>query len=209
MTELVLATGNPGKLRELTPPLAALGFTLHTQAELGIAAVAETAGTFVENALLKARHAAQCSGLAALAEDSGLCVPALGGAPGLFSARYAGENATDAENNAKLLRAMESLRGSARQAYFTCCMVYLAGAEDPSPLIGQGFWFGEIASAPGGSGGFGYDPVFCPTGLGGSAAELDSTQKGALSHRGAALRALLALLSQQRRYSPQPASPRD
>jgi len=209
MTELVLATGNPGKLRELTPPLAALGFTLHTQADLGIAAVDETAGTFVENALLKARHAAQCSGMAALAEDSGLCVPALGGAPGLFSARYAGEQATDAENNAKLLRAMELLEGGARQAYFTCCMVYLTGADDPSPLIGQGFWSGEIARAPRGSGGFGYDPIFYPAGLGGSAAELDGPQKGALSHRGAALRALLALLRQQGYSSPQPASPRD
>lgn len=209
MTELVLATGNPGKLRELTPPLAALGFTLHTQAELGIAAVDETAGTFVENALLKARHTAQCSGWAALAEDSGLCVPALGGAPGLFSARYAGEQATDEENNAKLLRAMESLRGSARQAYFICCMVYLTGADDPSPLIGQGFWFGEIARAPQGRGGFGYDPVFHPTGLKDSAAELDGPQKGALSHRGAALRALLALMRQAGYSSPQPASPRD
>ncbi|OYV72650.1 MAG: hypothetical protein B7Z70_14500, partial [Acidithiobacillus ferrivorans] len=109
----------------------------------------------------------------------------------------------------KLLRAMESLRGSARQAYFTCCMVYLTEAGDPSPLIGQGFWFGEIARAPRGGGGSGYDPIFYPAGLGGSAAELDGPQKGALSHRGAALRALLALLRQPGYSSPQPASPRD
>lgn len=198
---LVLATANRGKLRELAPPFAALGYRLMSQAELGIVSAEEGAPTFVENALLKARQASRLSGLPAVADDSGLCVPALGGAPGLFSARYARPGASDAENIDKLLRTMAGLEGDGRRAYFYCCIAWLQVPEDPVPVIGEGFWFGRILEAPRGAGGFGYDPVFhCPE-LGRSAAELDPAEKQRHSHRGQALAALLA------RYTAQFAQP--
>ena len=164
MTPLLLATGNAGKVRELQPVLAARGFAVVGQTGLGISSIAETGLTFVENALLKARHAASQSGMATLAEDSGLCVPYLQGAPGLHSARYAGPEAGAAANNAKLLTMLAGVEGAARAAYYVACMVFLESAADPSPLVAQGFWQGVIGEHPVGGGGFGYDPLFRPAG---------------------------------------------
>ncbi len=190
----VLATANRGKVAELSALLAEAGVDLRltTQAELGVDAPPETGATFVENALQKARHAARLTGLPAIADDSGLVVAALGGAPGVRSARFAGEQADDAANVAKLLAALgPSLERSAR---FYCVLVALKSPEDAAPLIATGSWAGEIAQAPRGSGGFGYDPVFFDPTLGCTAAELDTAQKNHVSHRGTALRALIELL---------------
>ncbi|MBU2830609.1 RdgB/HAM1 family non-canonical purine NTP pyrophosphatase [Acidithiobacillus ferriphilus] len=207
MTPLLLATGNAGKVRELQPVLAARGFAVVGQTGLGISSIAETGLTFVENALLKARHAASQSGMATLAEDSGLCVPYLQGAPGLHSARYAGPEASAAANNAKLLTMLTGVEGAARAAYYVACMVFLESAADPSPLVAQGFWQGVIGEHPVGGGGFGYDPLFRPAGGRRSAAQWSLEEKNDCSHRALALRRLLALLAE--RQAPQPLSLND
>ena len=197
MTPVVLASGNPGKLRELAALLAPLSVSLIPQAELGITAVPETGATFLANALLKARHAAASARLPALADDSGLEVVALGGRPGVKSARYAGEGASDAENLERLLEELRGVPPAQRRARYQCVIVLLRASEDPQPLIARGSWEGQIATAPRGSGGFGYDPVFVPEGSGRTAAELDPAEKNAVSHRGRALRELVAMLGQQ------------
>jgi len=193
--KLVLATANAGKQRELAALLGPLGLTLVLQSVLGIDSIAETGATFEANALLKARHAARCSGLPALADDSGLEVDALGGRPGVCSARYAGAAATDADNNARLLSELADVPAARRGARYRCVLVLVRTAEDDAPLIASGGWEGRIASAPAGRGGFGYDPLFLPEGLERTAAELPAAQKNALSHRGKALAALLVQLA--------------
>lgn len=192
--EIVLASGNPGKLAELRELLAGSGHVLRAQSELGITDVDETGLSFVENALLKARHAAAASGLPALADDSGLCVDALGGAPGLYSARYGGVHGDDARNVARLLGELRDVADAARTARFHCVLALLRSADDPRPLVAEGSWEGRILRAPRGAGGFGYDPVFLDPENGLSAAELDPAIKNAISHRGRALAALKARL---------------
>ena len=187
MSRLVLATSNAGKLAELQPLLADAGYVLVTQSELGVDDAIEDGLTFVENALIKARHASRATGLPALADDSGLVVDALGGAPGLYSARYAGVHGDSAANSAKLLSDMEGLVGARRRAYFYCVLVLLRHADDPRPLIAEGVWPGLVLEAPRGEGGFGYDPVFFVPSQGLSAAELDPALKRRISHRGLAL----------------------
>ena len=189
---VVVATANPGKVRELTETLAPLGFELLVQGELGITSVPEVGCTFVENALAKARHAAREAGLPAIADDSGLVVPALGGAPGIRSARYAGEPPDDQRNNARLRRALAGQ--TSRDAFFTCTLVYLDAADDPAPLIGTARWHGTLIDTPRGHNGFGYDPLFLVADLGKTAAELTLAEKNRLSHRGRACRRLAALL---------------
>ncbi len=193
MQTLLLASNNRGKLDEFARLLSPLGFALRAQAELGISEADEPFGTFVENALAKARHAARASGLPALADDSGICVPALGGAPGVRSARYAGEPASDAANNRKLV---SDLAGQAdATAYYYCVLVYLRHANDPQPVMAEGRWDGVIVPDARGNGGFGYDPHFWLPSLGKTAAELTPQEKNQLSHRGQALRALAARLA--------------
>lgn len=191
---LVLASRNRGKLAELSLLLGPLGASLHSVSEFSATEVAEPAPTFVENALLKARHAAQVSGLAAIADDSGIEVPALGGAPGVHSARYAGPGADDAANLRQLLQALDGRSKGERAARFVSVIVLLRSPDDPTPLIAQGHWWGEVLPAPRGTTGFGYDPVFGIPHLGLSAAELAPEIKAQLSHRGQAIRALLAQL---------------
>lgn len=192
LKKLVLASNNFGKLREFAALLAPLGFEVLSQSALGVPEVDEPHVTFVENALAKARHCAHVSGLPALADDSGLCVTALGGAPGVYSARYAGEPKTDARNNDKLLTEM---RGKIdRRAHYVCVLVLCRFADDPQPIIAEGEWHGEILDAPRGSGGFGYDPLFLVPELGCSSAELAPEEKNARSHRGIALRRLIEQL---------------
>jgi len=191
---LVLATSNQGKLAELRPLLADAGYELVSQGELGVGDAVEDGRTFVENAILKARHACAATGLPALADDSGLVVDALGGAPGLLSARYAGVHGDSAANIAKLLAALHHVPGEARSAHFYCVLVLLRHADDPQPLIAEGSWQGRILGAPRGEGGFGYDPVFLDTARGLSAAELDAATKNRVSHRGQALARLRELL---------------
>ena len=198
MTRVVLASGNAGKLRELAALLAPLDLTLVPQGELGVSAVAETGTTFLANALLKARHAAAATGLAALADDSGLEVDALHGRPGVWSARFAREGASDAENLEHLLSELHGVPEGRRRARYRCVIVLVRSASDPQPLVAHGTWEGYITSAPSGSGGFGYDPVFVPAGNAGdarTAAQLTPGEKNAVSHRGQALRALLAGLA--------------
>lgn len=194
MRRLVLATSNQGKLAELRPLLADAGYELVSQGELGVGDAVEDGRTFVENAILKARHACAATGLPALADDSGLVVDALGGAPGLLSARYAGVHGDSAANIAKLLAALHHVPGEARSAHFYCVLVLLRHADDPQPLIAEGSWQGRILGAPRGEGGFGYDPVFLDTARGLSAAELDAATKNRVSHRGQALARLRELL---------------
>lgn len=189
---IVLATGNRGKLAEFQQMLAEAGIDLLPQSHFGIEPPDETGATFEENAVLKARHAARLTGLPAMADDSGLEVDALGGAPGVYSARYAGEGATDAANVAKLLAALEGVPPSRRGARFQCVIACVRSADDAAPALGRGSWPGRILEAPRGNGGFGYDPVFLDEASGLSAAELDAAAKHARSHRGAALRALRA-----------------
>ncbi|MEC9482595.1 MAG: RdgB/HAM1 family non-canonical purine NTP pyrophosphatase [Halomonas sp.] len=193
---LVLASGNPGKLREFNALLGPLGYAVRPQAEFGVSDVEETGLTFVENALLKAREAARVSGLPALADDSGLAVDALNGAPGIYSARFAGEPKNDAANNRKLLEALEGIPEGQRRARYWCILVLLQHAEDPVPRIVQASWEGEILARPRGEGGFGYDPLFWIPGQGMSVAELSATEKNRLSHRGRALHALVEQLRQ-------------
>ena len=189
---IVLASGNPGKAREIAQLLADHQVEVLTQSAFNVPEIEETGLTFVENAILKARNAAAHSGLPAIADDSGLEVDALNGAPGIYSARYAGPGCTDADNNAKLLQALQDIPEAERSARFQCVLVYLNHAEDPTPLIVQGTWEGRILEAPRGVGGFGYDPLFFVPDLGKSSAELPPETKNHLSHRGQALRALLA-----------------
>ncbi|ACT05635.1 non-canonical purine NTP pyrophosphatase, rdgB/HAM1 family [Dickeya chrysanthemi Ech1591] len=194
MQNVVLATGNAGKVRELAGLLADFGLDVVAQTTLGVDSAEETGLTFIENAILKARHAARETGLPAIADDSGLAVDALGGAPGIYSARYAGENAGDQQNLDKLLAALDNVPDEQRQASFHCVLVYLRHAEDPTPLVCHGSWQGVIARTPAGEGGFGYDPVFFVPSIGKTAAELSREEKNALSHRGQALRQLLDAL---------------
>jgi XTP/dITP diphosphohydrolase len=193
--DLVLASHNPGKLGELRTLLADLPWRLRSAADFEPGEPEETASTFVENALIKARHVAAATGLPALADDSGLVVDALGGQPGVLSARYAGAGASDAANVQRLLAATESLEGAARACRFVCVIVLLRSAVDPVPLIAEGIWNGRVLRIPRGSGGFGYDPVFLDAASGRSAAELSAEQKNAVSHRGQALRQLRARLA--------------
>ncbi len=196
MHRIVLASSNPGKLREFNALFADSGCEVITQASLGIDDAEETGLTFVENALLKARHAAQASGLPALADDSGLCVDILNGAPGLYSARYAGSHGDNAANNAKLLQTLDGMPPDRRRAFFMCALVLLRHAADPTPLIVEGRWHGRVLEAPRGPGGFGYDPLFLPDGQTQSAAELDPALKNRLSHRGQAMAKLQARLTE-------------
>lgn len=188
-SKFVLASGNAGKLKEFQALLP--NKIILTQNELRIESIEETGLTFIENALLKARHASQASGLPALADDSGLVVPALGGEPGIYSARYAGKDQPAHEHYEKLLQQMTQRAKGDRQAYFYCCLVYLRHPLDPCPLITEGKWFGEITDKPRGKTGFGYDPVFYLPELECTAAELSPEQKNRLSHRGQALRLLI------------------
>jgi XTP/dITP diphosphohydrolase len=192
--KVVLATANPGKQREFAALLGPRGFELVLQSELQIESIAETGHTFEDNALLKARHAAALSGLPALADDSGLEVDALGGRPGVWSARFAGPDASDEDNNQLLLRELAERPGAPRTARYRCVLALVHRADDPRPLLAQGSWEGRIGYSPAGSGGFGYDPYFIPSGFECTAAELSAVQKNALSHRGVALRALIARL---------------
>lgn len=189
---IVLATANPGKQREFATLLAPRGFELVLQSELGIESIEETGNTFEDNAMLKANHAAAASGLPALADDSGLEVDALGGRPGVWSARYAGSGATDQQNNARLLADLEGIADDRRTARYRCVLALVRSERDTHPILAQGSWEGRIGRLPAGNGGFGYDPYFIPAGLNCTAAELSSARKNALSHRGAALRDLIA-----------------
>jgi XTP/dITP diphosphohydrolase len=191
---LVIASNNKGKIAELTDLLKPLGLTPVAQGELGVSEAEEPAVTFVENAILKARHAARMTGLPALADDSGLAVDALGGQPGVRSARYAGDSASDEDNVRALLSAMENVPETQRTAQFHCVLVYLRHADDPTPVICHGRWPGHILEQPCGEGGFGYDPVFLVPETGTSAAEMSRKDKGRISHRGRALTQLLEQL---------------
>jgi XTP/dITP diphosphohydrolase len=195
MKRLVLASSNAGKLAELQPLLADAGYELVTQGALGISDAIEDGKTFVENALIKARHACLGSGLPALADDSGIVVDALDGAPGLLSARYAGAHGDAAGNNRKLLAELQGLPEAKRSARFVAVLVLLRHADDPLPLIAQGTWEGRILSAPRGENGFGYDPLFFDPLLGRGAAELEPALKNEVSHRGKALAQLRQLLA--------------
>jgi XTP/dITP diphosphohydrolase len=198
---LVIATGNPGKLREFRALFADLPFDVVGQTDLGVVAPEETGSTFLENALLKARHAAAATNAAAIADDSGLEVDALDGAPGIYSARYAGVGADDAANNSKLLAALSGMPAEARRARYRCVLVFVAGPDDAAPLTAEGVWEGAILDAPRGSAGFGYDPYFWLTELNMTAAELALAEKNRLSHRGCALRALRGQLTARERQA--------
>ena len=192
MTRIVVASNNPGKLRELGALLAPLGFAAVPQSELGVGEAGEPHATFLENALAKARHASSATGLPAIADDSGLCVPFLGGEPGVSSAHYAGTEGTreerDARNNAKLAAALKDAPD--RSAFYYCVLVLVRAASDPTPVVAEGAWNGEIVLQPRGTGGFGYDPYFLPWGSSRTAAELSALEKNRLSHRALAAAAL-------------------
>ncbi len=192
ISKLVIASANPGKLREIQAILAPLNIIAVSQNELGIADAEEPFFTFIENALTKARHASHLSGLPALADDSGICVDALDGAPGVFSARYAGEPKSDARNNEKLVN--ELAKHNNRHAHYYCVMVLVRHATDPEPIIAEGTWRGEIILTPRGSNGFGYDPYFFLPALGQTSAELEPARKNRISHRGQALEQLMQKL---------------
>lgn len=193
MTKVVLASGNAKKLRELTALMDNAGIEIVPQRELGVADADETGTTFLENATIKARHAAAATGLPALADDSGLVVDALGGRPGVYSARYAGAAATDADNNAKLLAELTGIDD--RSAHYECVIVFVRSADDESPMVCTGRWDGTILDAPRGDGGFGYDPLFFVASHGCTAAELDPAEKNRISHRGQALAKLKTALA--------------
>ncbi|MBW5407578.1 RdgB/HAM1 family non-canonical purine NTP pyrophosphatase [Morganella morganii] len=190
--KIVLATGNAGKVREMASLLADAGMDVVAQTELGVGSVEETGLTFVENAIIKARHAAKVTGLPAIADDSGISVDYLGGAPGIYSARYAGIDGNDGANIVKLLAALDGIPPAQRQAHFNCVLVYMRHENDPTPIICHGRWAGVIAEQAQGEGGFGYDPVFWLPELNKTAAQLRPEEKQAMSHRGKAL----ALLSE-------------
>lgn len=189
---IVLASNNAGKLKEFNQMLAPIGFEVRTQGEFNVPEAEEPHPTFVENALTKARHAARLTGLPALADDSGVCVNALGGAPGVLSARYAGEPKSDARNNEKLIA--DLMAHADKSAYYYCVLVFVRHADDPQPLIAEGRWDGEMIAEPRGQGGFGYDPYFWLPALNKTAAELSADEKNRMSHRGQALRALVEKL---------------
>ncbi|MVW63125.1 RdgB/HAM1 family non-canonical purine NTP pyrophosphatase [Massilia sp. NEAU-DD11] len=186
---LILASNNAGKLKEFAQLLGPIGFELHPQGEFNVPEAEEPFGTFVENALQKARHAARLTGLPALADDSGVCVNALGGAPGVYSARFAGEPKSDARNNEKLIADLAA--HADKSAYYYCVLVYVRHPDDPQPVIADGVWRGQLVDTPRGAGGFGYDPHFLLPEFGRTAAELAPEEKNAVSHRGQALRALV------------------
>jgi XTP/dITP diphosphohydrolase len=189
---LILASNNAGKLKEFAQLLAPIGFELHPQGEFNVPEADEPHKTFVENALEKARHAARLTGLPALADDSGVCVNALGGAPGVYSARFAGEPKSDARNSDKLVA--DLAQHADKSAYYYCVLVYVRHADDPQPVIADARWNGEIIATPRGANGFGYDPYFLLPQFGKTAAELDPSEKNAVSHRGQALRLLVEKL---------------
>jgi len=189
---LILASNNKGKLKEFNELLSTVGFDVHAQGEYNVPEADEPFHTFVENALQKARHAARITGLPALADDSGVCVNALGGAPGVYSARFAGEPKSDARNNEKMIA--ELAKHEDKSAYYYCVLVFVRHADDPQPIIADGRWNGVMVDTPRGDGGFGYDPYFYIPALGKCAAELSADEKNALSHRGQALRALVEKL---------------
>ena len=204
MKKIVIASGNPGKLREFEQMLAPLGIEIIPQSQLGISEADEPHATFVETALAKARHASRLAGLPAFADDSGICAAALGGEPGVHSARFAGESATgaangreaqDRRNNEKLIAQLKGRRD--RRAHFYCVIVLVRGADDPEPLIVEGRWHGEVIDTPRGANGFGYDPHFYLPEFGSTAAELSPGKKNAVSHRGQALAALLRRLREE------------
>jgi XTP/dITP diphosphohydrolase len=195
--KIVLASGNAGKLRELSTLLGPLGLELLNQSSLGIQSAAETGTTFVENALLKARHAARLARLPAISDDSGIEVDALEGRPGVYSARFAGENASDADNLHKLLAELHGVPAEFRQARYHCVIVFVRDAQDRVPVVAHGTWEGQIAAEPRGAGGFGYDPIFVPAGLHSTAAQLAADEKNRISHRAKALAALVAELKEQ------------
>ncbi len=197
MKQLVLASGNPGKLRELSAILGELGYQLHAQSEFDVDEVAETGTTFVENAIIKARHAAALTGLPALADDSGIEVDALDGAPGVYSARFSGADADDAANNALLVEKLRDVPPAQRTARYRAVIVLMRHAADPSPLICEGSWEGMIQLEPAGDGGFGYDPYFFLPDRGCTSAQLSASEKNRLSHRGAALAELKRKLNEQ------------
>ena len=192
MSRLVIASGNAGKLREIGRILAPFGIEAVPQSAFNVPDCPEPHVTFVENCLAKARHASRISGLPALADDSGLCVDALGGAPGVQSARYAGEPKSDARNNARLIADLNGV--AERNAHYTCVMVYVRHPDDPEPVIAEGHWHGEIIDTPRGDHGFGYDPYFLVPQFGQTGAELDEDTKNSVSHRGQALRDLVSKL---------------
>jgi XTP/dITP diphosphohydrolase len=194
---LVLATGNAGKLKELRELLTPPAFEVLPQSQFTSVSVEETGLSFIENAILKARHAAEASGLPAIADDSGLEVDVLDGAPGIYSARYAGEGASDEANLRKLLATLQEIPAAQRTARYQCALVFMRSAGDPSPLICQASWEGRIIDTPRGSGGFGYDPIFELTDRAVTVAELPSPEKNRLSHRGKALRGLVAQLREK------------
>ena len=194
--KLVVASNNPGKLREFDALLAPLGWETIPQTALNVSECEEPHGTFVENALAKARHASAATGLPALADDSGICVHALGGAPGVYSARYAGEPKSDQRNNEKLIGEMAGQAD--RSAHYVCVLVFVRRPDDPQPLIAEGEWHGEIVDSPRGEGGFGYDPYFLLSDEGVTAAELPAEEKNSRSHRGKALTKLVARLTSVR-----------
>lgn len=193
--KVVLATGNKGKLNEFQQLLAGLDMTVVPQSEFQVPDVEETGLSFVENAIIKARHASRLSGLPAIADDSGLEVDVLNGAPGIYSARFSGENANDEKNNLRLLSLLQDVPEEQRTARFQCLLVFLRHPEDPTPLICQGTWEGRIAFAPQGENGFGYDPLFYVPDLGCTSAQLDKAAKNRISHRGKAMALLLEKLS--------------
>lgn len=201
MKRAVLASGNAGKLRELAALLAPLSVELIPQGTLGIEPVPETGTTFIENALIKARHAARVARIPALADDSGIEVDALGGRPGVWSARFAGEGASDAANLSLLLDELKGVPDQQRAARYQCVIAWVRDADDAVPIITRGTWEGHIALTPRGTGGFGYDPAFVPKGDRRTAAELPAQEKNAVSHRGQALRALVAALERGGVYS--------
>jgi len=197
--QVVLASSNTGKLREFSELLGTSGMKLARQSDFGIDPPPETGQTFLENALIKARNAARLTGLPAIADDSGIEVDALGGAPGVYSARFAGEGASDQANLDKLLRALEPIPESRRTARYRCIVVFVESADDPRPLVGDGTWEGHIIGERRGTGGFGYDPSFVPRGETRTVAEMTASEKHSQSHRGQALRAFLAQLATRTR----------
>jgi XTP/dITP diphosphohydrolase len=194
LNRIVLASGNRGKLRELNALLAPLGIDVVAQSELGIDSPPETGETFLDNALLKARYASNAAKLPALADDSGIEVDALDGRPGVYSARYAGENASDLENLRKMLIELQGVELERRTARYQCVIAFVRSADDAEPLIARGTWEGRVLTVPRGTQGFGYDPIFLPSGFDQTAAELAPDQKNQISHRGQALRALIEQL---------------
>ncbi|MFT5878986.1 MAG: XTP/dITP diphosphohydrolase [Moritella sp.] len=197
MSKVVLATGNPGKVREMSALLAEFGLNVLPQSDFNIVEADETGTTFIENAIIKAKHAATLTGLPAIADDSGLAVDALQGAPGIYSARYAGADASDRDNLLKLLANLKGVPAAQRTARFHCVLVYMSHADDPTPLVCHGTWDGVIAAEPSGEDGFGYDPIFYVESEGCTSAQLTKQRKSELSHRGQALTKLLAAMHQQ------------